>query len=88
MSISFIQRLMEPVLIGSNPMASYTRDNLDIRYGLVFQLAMAALALMLLMLLTGCERSFWDPTVKVNATGSDILTPVLGREAREDAGNG
>ncbi len=44
------------------------------------------MAAVVLITLAGCERSFWDPTVKVNATGSDILTPVLGREAREDAG--
>jgi general secretion pathway protein D len=64
-------------------MVSQVRVNINRNNGLRFMLAMAALGS---MLLTGCERSFWDPTVKVNATGSDILTPVLGREAREDAG--
>ena len=39
-----------------------------------------------LLLLTACQRSDWDPTVKVNATQGDILTPVTGREAKEDAG--
>jgi hypothetical protein len=40
----------------------------------------------LLLLLTACQRSDWDPTVKVNATQGDILTPVTGREAKDDAG--
>ncbi len=40
----------------------------------------------LLLLLTACQRSDWDPTVKVNATQGDILTPLTGREANEDAG--
>ena len=70
-------------MIGSKPMASQLRENLIAENGLQIKLAMAALAL---MLLTGCERSFWDPTVKVNATEGDVLTPVLGREAKEDAG--
>ena len=64
-------------------MASQVRDNLYAGNGLCLRLALAAVVL---ITLAGCERSFWDPTVKVNATGSDILTPVLGREAREDAG--
>ena len=64
-------------------MPSQVRDNLYTGNGLCLRLALAA---MVLITLAGCERSFWDPTVKVNATGSDILTPVLGREAREDAG--
>ena len=64
-------------------MVSQVRVNINRNNGLCFMLAMAALGS---ILLTGCERSFWDPTAKVNATGSDILTPVLGREAREDAG--
>ena len=64
-------------------MASRVRHNLNLGKKSRFVLALAALAL---MLLSGCERSFWDPTVKVNATQGDVLTPVLGREAREDAG--
>lgn len=64
-------------------MASRVRHNLNLGRKSRFVLALAALAL---MLLSGCERSFWDPTVKVNATQGDVLTPVLGREAREDAG--
>ena len=76
-------RLKGPSLIGITLMASQKRDNLYTGNGLCLRLAMAAVVL---ISLAGCERSFWDPTVKVNATGSDILTPVLGREAREDAG--
>ncbi len=40
----------------------------------------------LLPFLTACERADWDPTVKVNDTGRDILTPLTGRKAEEDAG--
>ncbi len=64
-------------------MASRVRHNLNLGKKSRFVLALAALVM---MLLSGCERSFWDPTVKVNATQGDVLTPVLGREAREDAG--
>ena len=39
-----------------------------------------------LFLLTACQRSDWDPTVKVNATQGDLLTPLVGRKAEEEAG--
>ncbi len=40
----------------------------------------------LLFFLSACQRSDWDPTVKVNATQGDILTPLAGRTAEDDAG--
>ena len=78
-----LHRLLEPSLIGFKRMASQARDNLTPANRVLIILAMAILGA---LYLTGCERSFWDPTVKVNATQGDVLTPVLGREAREDAG--
>lgn len=64
-------------------MASNLREPSPPRTG--FHIKLVTLAL-LLVITTGCERSFWDPTVRVNATEGDVITPLLGREAKEDAG--
>jgi len=39
-----------------------------------------------LVLLSACQRSDWDPTVKVSQTQGDLLTPLLGRKAEEETG--